>query len=46
MYNMVSGFTNQEVIDADGNEETQGGDLHSVATMKPLCVVTRWPAYC
>lgn len=46
MYDMVSGFTNQEVTDADGNEETQGGDLHSVATMKPLCIVTRRLAYC
>lgn len=46
MYNMVSGFTNQEVIDADGNEETQERDLHSVATVKPLCIVTHWLAYC
>lgn len=46
MYNMVSVFTNQEVIDVDGNEETQERDVHSVTTMKPLFVVTRLPAYC
>lgn len=46
MYNMASGFTSYEAIDVDGNEETQEGDFHSVTTMKPLCVVTHWPAYC